>query len=179
MSLVVFPLNGRCGSHESEETNIRWWNQVIYEWMTHSRCTWLITGWISVLERISCMIQRQIHFNRHLLEKSCEVSNYFQKVISCFNRYRTHQRWYLNYTLSSSASVICMFVTEIMKLWLKTDAVSFMTDDRGSTNADVNVQITLTRSNAARDHNIVSAHVKGWGMKPTNHCHLGISVWDL
>ncbi len=40
--------------------------KITCEWndsMTHSRFTCFITGWISIFEKISCMIQRQIHVN--------------------------------------------------------------------------------------------------------------------
>ncbi len=82
--------------HDSEEKNIRQLNKIICNlWFTHSRSTCFITGWISILERISCMIQRQIHFNRPF-----EVSNYFQKEIYSILIATVHIRidiWSINF----------------------------------------------------------------------------------
>ncbi len=90
--------------------------------------------------------------NNVIDKSSFEVSNYFQKEIYSILIATVHIRvysWTINFY--NSASVIWMFVTEIMILcgWKDCEAVSFQTDDScslqvsGSANADFNVQITL------------------------------------
>ncbi len=136
--------------------------------VTHSRCTCFITGWISLLEWISCMIQTQIQLKQpifatyrrnYVIDKSTfEVSNYFQKVMYSILIATVHRVYIWTINVYPSTSVIWMFVTEIMILcgWKDCEVVSFQTDDScslqvsSSANADLNVQITLMWSYAVR-----------------------------
>ncbi len=95
-----------------------------------------------------------------------ELSNYFQKVIySILIATSTHQCLYLNYTLNLN---VCNTDMMILCGWKDCEAVSFIY----MTAALYRSAAAWTLGQTKSDENVVIAHVKGWGMKQTNHCNL-------